>query len=97
MSASAPLSFACWIPAESSLLLVEGIVMLVRSAVKKSNLFNVSFPLLYPPSSTRSRQMKDARVRSIGVRMHAARPALPIVAVDGNVVAMLRENKRMCM
>ena len=37
--------------------------------------------LFVPPMPTIMRQIKEARVRAMGVKIHAKRPALPMVRV----------------
>lgn len=55
------------------------VVRLVRFAWKKDMSFRV--PLFHPATSMRTRQMKEASVNAIGVKMHAILPALPIFVV----------------
>jgi hypothetical protein len=56
------------------------VVKFVKSAVKKWRLFSVVEDLLMPPRLMRRTQTKEAIVSAIGVKMHTARPALPMLA-----------------
>lgn len=50
-------------------------------ARKKYRLLKEEFDLLVPPKPTMIKQIKEAMVRAIGVKIHAKRPAFPMMAV----------------
>lgn len=58
------------------------VVKFVKSALKKCRSFSVVDDLLMPPRLMRRMQTNEAIVNAIGVKMHTARPALPMVAKD---------------
>jgi hypothetical protein len=82
MSAMTPEDWACF-NARARTLSPEmvAVLKLEKSPWKKWRLLRVELDLEMPPNCTRVRQMKAARVRSMGVKMHATRPPLPMIAV----------------
>lgn len=56
------------------------VVKFEKSALKKWRSFNVVECLSMPPRLMRRTQTKEAIVSAIGVKMHTARPALPMFA-----------------